>query len=82
MNHGAEAAMPDVVHRVNAGVVAVLPAVVDVIDGDKDEFRQVFISAAKIRKIIIQNADLIPHFCHFSDLFPLTNYTVPINSTD
>ena len=41
-------------------------------------YRQVFVSAAKIRIIIIQTAGLILHFRLFPNLFPLTRSAASI----
>ena len=57
MNHRAETAVPDVVHCVDAGVVAVLSAIVDVIDGDKDEF-VVVIDHIQFTDFLIHNSHL------------------------
>ena len=60
MNHGAETAVPDVVHRVDAGVVAVLPAIVDVVDGEEDEFVfVVVVNHVELADFLIHNPHLV-----------------------
>ena len=60
MNHGAEATVPEVVHRVDAGVVAVLQTVVDVINRNQDEFVFiVVIDHVELANFLIHNPHLI-----------------------
>ena len=58
MDHGAEATVPNVVHRVDAGVVAVLPAVVNVVEGNQDEF-VVVIDHIEFADFLIHNPHLV-----------------------